>query len=123
MGHRVSGTDIVDVVSPILDQYSDEVQKAVKDEIVSAADTAVSELRTTSPKRTGAYARSWKHTAWDGKKVRVYNQWYYQITHLLENGHINARGGGRVKAIVHIEPVSDSIEKRLPVRIAARLKG
>ena len=50
----------------------------------------VKELKTSSPKLTGRYAKGWKQKVEadgvNGTKLTVYNADAYQLTHLLENG-------------------------------------
>ena len=75
--------------------------------------TAAKELRRTSPKDTGEYAKSWKSKVTSETARTIHVSVYadhhqYSLTHLLENGHAK-RGGGRVAAIPHIEPVNDEI--------------
>lgn len=119
---RLKGINLEKEISPLLDAYADETKKAVHEEVISAAKKAVAELQSTSPKRTGFYARHWTYDEENAIYVTVYNKRDYRLTHLLENGHINSNGT-RTKAIVHIEPVADMIESELQENIAARLKG
>ena len=75
----------------------------------------VQKLKNESPKRTGQYAKSWTKKTEKGNyrrpdKVTIYNRDHYQLTHLLENGHVirNAKGTyGRTSPQKHIEPVED----------------
>ena len=81
--------------STILDalhEYSSEVMEATKASVKEQAAATVQELKTTSPKRTGKYARNWKSKiAFEGMddiRALVYNGGKtYRLTHLLEYGH------------------------------------
>lgn len=64
------------------------------------AEECVDILENTSPDRTGKYAKGW--TIEEKKDVKqrwyyctIWNETSYQLTHLLENGHliVNKRGG------------------------------
>lgn len=111
---KIKPDALAKTVQDELDKYAKTTADKVKDAVQEAADSAVSELKSTSPKRTGKYARSWrqkktKETSSE-KEVTVYAG-RYQLTHLLENGHAK-RGGGRVAGIPHIKPVEEhAIEK------------
>lgn len=114
-------------ITKALKQFTTEVEddvEAIQDEVVKSG---VSELRSSSPKRKGKYARSWnsKRTSTSGSSlgkssVVIYNSKYGQLTHLLENGHVK-RGGGRVAPIVHIKPVEDKVIRDIERKTIARL--
>lgn len=93
----------------LLDDYVEDVQKSVDEAAEQCAKDAVSDLKANSPKRNGAYARSWAVKK-DGHGYIVHNKKHYQLTHLLENGHVLVSYGktrGRVGAKPHIAPVAD----------------
>ena len=97
------------VIQEIFDEYEDHVAKVVKDTLPVVGKNTVKELKKTSPKRKGKYAKGWKSKIEKdrlGDKVVVYNKTSYQLTHLLEKGHAN-RGGGRTNAIPHIGPAEE----------------
>ena len=113
----------------ILDSYSREVQEATNKAIDSVAKEAASKLRNTSPRKTGDYAKGWKVKKERGRDglqtVTVHNKTNYQLTHLLENGHVvrNKRGTyGRTRPIKHIAPVEEWAVDELPREIEERLK-
>lgn len=107
----------------LLDEYSEEVQKVVEEAGKEAAKECAAQLRSTSPKRKGDYAASWRYKK-NGKSYVVYNAKHYQLTHLLENGHIirNKYGTyGRAPAIKHIKPVEQSGISDFEMRISRGL--
>jgi len=113
----------------ILDEYSKEVARATNNSIDVVAKEAVQKLKNTSPKKTGAYAKSWGLSRKRGhnriNEVVVRNKDHYQLTHLLENGHviINGRGEyGRAPAHKHIQPVEQWANSELPLEIERELK-
>lgn len=98
-------------LNKILEQYGRKADEAVEKAAKRAGRDTVKTLRNTSPKKTGAYASSWstKVTRSSGRLigVTVYNKDHYQLTHLLENGHVIKNGVGtygRARAIKHIAP-------------------
>ena len=76
------------------------------------ANQAAEELKTvkgTYKIRTGKYNKGWrvKETKGNGfVNCTVYNGTNWQLTHLLEKGHVT-RNGGKTKAFVHIKPVEE----------------
>ena len=111
----------------ILEQYSKEVKDVTDKSIEKVSKESVQKLKNTSPKRTGKYARSWTKKKVKGRngidEVTVHNK-QYQLTHLLENGHIvrNSKGTyGRTNGIKHIKPVEEAICKAFERDLELRL--
>lgn len=100
MSEKVKVEGINKAISKIVDEYSDEVKKAGAEAAEIASKQAVSVLRKTSPKRTGAYAKSWTRKSIK-RGYLVHNKKHYRLTHLLNNGHAK-RNGGRVPGDNHI---------------------
>lgn len=103
-----------------LTMYSEAVTEEVKKAVDDVAKEAVAELKQGSPRRTGKYAADWtKKNMYESTRTKrntVYNKGHYQLSHLLENGHAK-RGGGRVGARVHIEPIEEKAIETLEQRI------
>lgn len=112
---RVTPEGLASAVEKELDTYAKDTATAVKKAVQEAADGAVKELKSTSPKKTGRYAKSWRQKkekeSSSGEEITVYAG-RYQLTHLLENGHAK-RGGGRVAGIPHIKPAEQNAIKKL----------
>lgn len=102
---------VIDVVD-ILNEYSYEIQEGLENEAQSIAKQAVADLKATKNTykiRTGKYNKGWRVNTQKGRGIiscTVWNATDWQLTHLLENGHIT-RNGGRTRAFVHIKPVED----------------
>jgi len=115
--------NLADAVVKELAEYSQEVVDATKEECVAVAKDTVQQLKTTSPKRSGKYARGWRQkTTFEDKgniRVTVYNT-RYMLTHLLENGHAKVNGG-RVNGIPHIAPAEQKAGQLLEEKVKVRL--
>lgn len=122
-GIKVS--ELAQVVAQELADYSQDVTDGIKEEVKQVAKDMVTELKQTSPRNTGEYAKGWKsrveYESPEDIRVRVYNSKKPQLTHLLENGHAK-QNGGRVNGIPHIglaeQKAEDSLEGK--VKVVAR---
>lgn len=113
----------LDAIPEILNDYAKEVGNDLEDIIKDVAKDAQKSLRKTSPRRTGAYARSWR-TKDTGTRVAPGQTVYSTkpgLPHLLEFGHAK-RGGGRTSPIPHIAPVNDKIPDEIIERLQRKLK-
>ena len=114
----------------ILEQYGRKADEAVEKSAKRAGRDTAKDLKNTSPKKTGAYASSWttKVTRSSGRLigVTVYNKEHYQLTHLLENGHVikNKKGEyGRTRPIKHIEPAEQEGIQNFEQLVRAELES
>lgn len=104
----------------LLDEFNKDVEMSAKKNIKNVAREVVAKLKSTSPVKTGSYASGWAVKKQGDMDAVVHNRTDYQLTHLLENGHVirNKRGTyGRVRAIKHIAPVERWANDELPRRI------
>lgn len=116
----VKMTGLADEIMHCLNEYTDEVIEALDKAEESLAEEGVQELKKTSPRKTGKYARSWTQKKFRTKHVIHSKKPRYRLTHLLEHGHAK-RNGGRVAAITHIKPVEDKLMKEIPKKIKEAL--
>lgn len=104
----------------LLDEVSKKVKGVMKESIKETAVESAQKLRNTSPVKTGSYAKGWKAGKQRGGDYVVHNATDYQLTHLLENGHIirNKKGTyGRTHPIKHIKPVEEWASDELPRKV------
>lgn len=120
--------EITGQIREMFDEYSVELKRATNNSIDVVAKESVKMLRFSSPKKTGSYARGWgiKRERGSGgiNTVTVHNRTDYQLTHLLEKGHvvINGKGTyGRAPAHPHIAPVEAWAISELPAEIEREL--
>ncbi|HBI6935137.1 TPA: hypothetical protein K8N70_002868 [Listeria monocytogenes] len=94
-------------IADVLKTYTKDIEQELEMIQKKVATNATKKLQQRSPVKKGRYARGWK-----AKKTAtgyvIYNASDPGKTHLLENGHAK-RGGGRVKAYKHIEPVEQEV--------------
>ena len=112
-------------VEEILEDYRRDVAEVTTKSRNGVARASVNKLRSSSPVGyTGKYAKGWHGKKLDKMTQVVHNATAYQLTHLLENGHVvrNAYGEyGRAPAHKHIEPVEAWASEELIERIEREL--
>ena len=108
-------TEINDLQKEIMKQlqyYADEVKTKVDEAKEEEAKALVAALKANSPKREAKrkqkYASGWtiKRTP---KALIVHNKSNYQLTHLLEHGHVTRDGSSRTDSQIHIRPAEDKM--------------
>ena len=112
--------ELAAAVNDIMAEFQGLTQDALIEAVDATAQDVVSDLRNTSPKNTGAYAKGWTQTKLKGGRLQyskvAYNRPHYRLTHLLEYGHAKVNGG-RTAAQPHIAPAEEKavrdFEKRL----------
>lgn len=112
--------DLAGAVAEAFAEYSEEVIENTKKEVRNVAKQTVAELRDSSPKKTGEYAKGWKskvqHESRSDIRIIVYNAKKPQLTHLLENGYA-LRSGGRFSGIPHLRIAEQNAIQRLGGRL------
>lgn len=116
---KVNPEQLGDAVDKILTEYFDGVETEATRLVAEVATETTAKLQVTSPKNTGKYAKGWRVK--QGKKakarneVEIYNT-RYQLTHLLEHGHIKVVHGtvlGFTAARPHIAQAEQEAIDRL----------
>lgn len=115
-----------------LEAYKDLMVDDMTEAVNATAKETVKMLKSSSPKRSGDYAKDWasKRDSNLGKKWRysmvVYQKGEnYSLTHLLEKGHALVRGGRKVgssPAITHIAPAEEFAAEMLMDEIVSRIE-
>jgi hypothetical protein len=119
--------DKITDINGILNEFRDVEFEVLQDALQTAGKDAVKELKSTSPKKSGKYARDWavKKTTKKGVvEVTVYNKNHYQLTHLLENGHALVKGGrkiGYVKPEPHIKKAEENATEKAESELKVKL--
>lgn len=127
--------DLGKVVSDILEEYGEDIYKGVREAVPKVAKIAKQEVQAASPVRkkggkAGRYKKGWAIKEEVKTQLRtdfiIHNRTDYQLTHLLEKGHVLKRGGrtiGRARAIVHIAPAEEHAIKNLEEAIVKIAEG
>lgn len=116
--------NLADELDKILTQYTDEVMEVTREVLEEVGKDAVKDLKKTSPRRRGKYAKSWtsqNEKSPTGYSVTIYDKKRYYLTQLLEKGHAK-RGGGRVDAIKHISTANDEAQEKAVKKIIERIQ-
>ena len=108
-----------------------EIQKAlqayahdVAENITIAKDDVSKDFKTNvtkdSPVETGSYEKGWRIKKFKKSNI-VHNKTDYQLTHLLEHGHVK-RNGGRTDERIHIRPNEEKAVKDFLKRVEKAVK-
>ena len=124
----MSKTQSVEVqMKELLDEINKGIEQTVNEALLDVPKATAKLLRSTSPKGTPhlrKYAEGWTTKKGQGEVI-VYNKTNWQLTHLLEDGHVirNKKGTyGRTRAIKHIAPAAEQGADDFYMRISRGLK-
>ncbi len=92
-------------IAAVISTYTNEITEGLEATKLETAKNVVKILKDSSPKDTGGYAKGWRISKVGTAQV-IHNKTKYQLTHLLEHGHVKV-GGGRVGGKVHIRPAEE----------------
>ena len=112
---KITADQLGSAVAEALEAYNTEVTEMVNEAAQKTAQDTAKTLKSTSPVRSdgynrkyppGSYAKSWGFeetgAAMGQTSYTVRNANHYQLTHLLEHGHVDSKTGRRVGARPHI---------------------
>ena len=122
---NISIDELAGEITLAVQQYTEDVSAAIEREVDATAKEMVAELRITSPKDTGEYAKGWtsrKETKHGEYRRIVHNKNKPSLVHLLEKGHAK-KGGGRVDGRSHLRPAYDRHAGKLEKAIKDIIKN
>lgn len=113
----------LDQINKILSKYQTELNESLDKTIKQTAKEGVMYLKTLKYAekkytiRTGDYNKGWTSAKSSKGKYKhfenIHNKTDYQLTHLLEEGHMTRNGTTRTRAFPHIEPTRNHLEEEL----------
>ncbi len=112
---KIDGLD--QAIQKELETYNADVAREVNKGLKETADETADTLKKGGSyrERTGKYTPDWSVTTRPGRSVMqgeeysVHNRKHYQLTHLLEKGHVT-RNGKRTRAFAHIAPAEQAAQ-------------
>lgn len=115
---KVKPEQLDEAIRGQLETYSAEITKNINENLKEVAETTAETLKKGGAykERTGKYTPDWSVTArkavstTQGEQYSVHNRKHYQLTHLLEKGHVT-RNGKRTRAFEHILPAEQAAEE------------
>lgn len=122
---NIKAADLEDAIKEKLELYEGNLTKIVNEKLEEVAQETAQELKKggSYEERTGKYSKDWGYKAKKNfipgmlsEEYSVYNKKHYQLTHLLEKGHIS-RAGKRVKAFEHIGPEEEMAKQKAITKI------
>lgn len=133
MSKTIKSEKLSEEIIKTLTDYIEDIEEVVIDTTNTLTKEAVNELKRTSPKgkesRKTQYYKGWTYQKGKENKgkytIKIHNKTNYQLTHLLEFGHIT-RNGTRTKENPHIRPLekkyNEFYEQKLTTAIKRRQK-
>lgn len=115
---KVKPEQLDEAIRGQLETYSAEITKNINENLKEVAETTAETLKKGGAykERTGKYTPDWSVTArkavstTQGEQYSVHNRKHYQLTHILEKGHVT-RNGKRTRAFEHILPAEQAAEE------------
>lgn len=120
----MTADDLAKALSEACEEFTDEIKEKIENKINQIAEEAVEEVKTLAPVyhgkskkiSKGRYKKSWKYKI-DKERGNLTATVYasgkqYNLTHLLENGHLNRDGTSRSKAFPHISIANENAVKK-----------
>lgn len=127
-GIKVGAGQLGEALSKIIQEYSDEVVKALPDAAKKAAKDCVKTLKGSAPRRTGAYAGSFKSKQTRSSATQTEYTVYStkpSLPHLLEFGHVMKNQYGVYGVSVarpHWAPAEEAANKALEQEIQKKVE-
>lgn len=127
MNKKTSVDNLAKEVEQALLDFVGVTEEACEKGVRETSKDAVQALRSAHPAGSGEYG-SWDeyNSGWKvmqtktdkryHRKATIHNETHYQLTHLLENGHVIVKGpraGDRTRSFPHIAPVAEKCDAEL----------
>lgn len=123
---RIKPEQFAETVSKYLEDYAKDVDETMAKVVTETALEAEQKLHAAGTFNGTKYKRSWDTQVTKKRlyiEARVYNK-KGQLTHLLEHGHLLARGGrviGDTRPFEHIAPINDEAQEKVEKELMNKL--
>lgn len=117
---KVDYNSLSEEIQNQLKTFGTALNREINEGLKEVAEKTAETLRQGGPynKRSGKYTRDWdvklRSRSYSSvtmtEEYTVYNKKNYQLTHLLEKGHVS-RNGSRVRPFEHIKPAEELAEQ------------
>lgn len=120
--------DFGKIIMGELEGYANLLVSGMEEAGKAAGKAAVWELKQTSPKKTGEYAKGWKTKTTKTRltaETVIYQGLKPDLAHLLEFGHPSVTGGrivGRTEAHPHIKQAEANAAARYEQELVRRIE-
>jgi hypothetical protein len=116
--------DLSKEISKALTEYTQEVTEGLEEAKLKIAKDTVKELKKAGGFKdlTGDYRKGWARKKVGTAQV-VHNRTDYQLTHLLENGHVIEGGTGRSESFPHIRPAEQRAIREYVEQVEKVIRG
>ena len=132
---RIGVLDLSNAISKVFIEYGQQVNEVIDDSLKEVARESVEDLKAVTTwarsYMSSEYSDDWTWTIEPVKRysrrIIVYNDEHYRLTHLLESGHAKylwgKNTGQRVKGYPHIRPVRDKAEEHFESAVVRRIEN
>lgn len=121
---KVDAKNVDKAITDILEEYFDGIRTESNEAVAEVAAETVIELQSSSPADSGKYAKGWRvkqiNRDRSAASVVVHNV-RYQLTHLLEHGHVKVIHG-KVLGFTNPKPHIAEAEKNAINKLTNRIK-
>lgn len=117
---KVDYNSLSEEIQNQLKTFGTALNREINEGLKEVAEKTAETLRQGGPynERSGKYTRDWavklRSRSYSSvtmtEEYTVYNKKNYQLTHLLEKGHVS-RNGSRVRPFEHIKPAEELAEQ------------
>ncbi len=125
MAKKVLPGKLSEEIMRYLKEYEEDIEEVTKDLTTKISKEAKAEVKSLSPSLSGEYKKSWSVRVFRESKryyVKIHNRNKYQLTHLLEFGHINRDGTTRAKKIPHIRNTENKYMDKLVSELEKQIR-
>lgn len=127
MANSINIDRLASEIAEALATYTEDVVEQIDVSSAKIGKEAVKQLKRTSPRDSGDYAKSWamksfKYYGEATKRVIHVKAPHYRLTHLLERGHAKVNGG-RVEGIPHIRPAEQEVITQFTREVEEAIRG